>query len=284
MVSVTRARHACHLIVDFFEAMPNRYLASDLDGTLIPPVIDADRAREISLFGACAAEARLGLAYITGRHAELAIAGIELSGLPFPDRIFCDVGTSLYVRDSQSYVLDEAFRHAMTETLGMATMPEIRRLLRGIDGLVEQEADKQAEFKLSYYVRGAERGRTQRALARCLEPLAARVTIITSDDPVTGDGLVDILPKTAGKRRALEWLGNTVGLDRDAILFAGDSGNDRDAMLSGHPAVLVGNAPDELRADLIEAAERTGLADRLYCARAHFAAGVLEGCRHFGFL
>jgi len=264
--------------------MPHRYLASDLDGTLIPPILDAERAREIAVFGRCAAEERLGLAYVTGRHAELAIEGIAAAGLPYPERLFCDVGTSLYVREGESYALDAAFRHAMTEALGLASMPEIRHLLDDVSGLVRQEDAKQAEFKLSYYVRGSDRERTEADLRTRLAPLEARLRVVSSVDPVTGDGLVDVLPRAAGKRRALDWLCRTLDLDMADVLYAGDSGNDHDALLSGHPAVLVGNAPDDLRDQLVREARAAGLEGRLYVARESFAAGVLEGCRHFGFL
>ncbi len=264
--------------------MRTRYLASDLDGTLIAPVPDAGTRRDVARFAALTAEAGLGLAYVTGRHAELALEGIRAAGLPWPSRIFSDVGTCLHVREGDEYVLDLSFRRAMTEALGAASMPEIRRVLGGVPGLELQEAAKQAEFKLSYYLRGANRARAADELGRRLAPLETRVAVISSEDPVTGDGLVDILPQSAGKRQALAWLCRTLGLDAADVLFAGDSGNDRDALLSGHPAVLVGNAPDELRTLLAREARAAGLEANLYLAREPFAAGVLEGCRHFDFL
>jgi HAD superfamily hydrolase (TIGR01484 family) len=264
--------------------MRTRYLASDLDGTLIPPALDAERRGEIAVFASAAGRRALRLVYITGRHLPLALEGIRAAGLPWPDRIFCDVGTSLYGRERGTYVLDMPFRHTMTEALGMAAMPRIRGLLSAVAGLELQEEAKQAEFKLSYYLRGPDRSDTAQEVRDRLLPLDTRVAIISSEDPVTGAGLMDILPHAAGKRQALGWLCHSLGLEPADVLCAGDSGNDRDALTSGHPAVLVGNAPDSLRAELAEEVRTTGVEGRLYFARAPFAAGVIEGCRHFGFL
>jgi hydroxymethylpyrimidine pyrophosphatase-like HAD family hydrolase len=67
----------------------------------------------------------------------------------------------------------------------------------------------------------------------------------------------------------------------DDVVFAGDSGNDTDALLSGVRSVLVGNAPDTLRSEVRASAENRGLLDRVYFASSHFAAGVVEGLHHF---
>jgi HAD superfamily hydrolase (TIGR01484 family) len=264
--------------------MPPRVLASDLDGTLIPPALDAERRRDIDGFARHAAGAGLDLAYITGRHLALAMDGIRAAGLPWPARLFCDVGTSLHVRAGDAYVRDETFRRAMADALGDTSIAELRRLLDGIDGLVLQEEAKQGEFKLSYYLRGPSREAAGREVRRRLAPMRDRIELVFSESAASGDGLLDLLPEAAGKRQALAWLGRTLGLPVDDVMFAGDSGNDRDALLSGHPAVLVGNAPDALRADLVRVARHTGLGDRLYFARAGYAAGVVEGALHFGFL
>jgi len=55
-------------------------------------------------------------------------------------------------------------------------------------------------------------------------------------------------------------------------------------MLAGFKGILVGNAPEALRRDLQRDAARLGILDRVYFARAPYAGGVLEGCRHFGLL
>jgi hydroxymethylpyrimidine pyrophosphatase-like HAD family hydrolase len=68
------------------------------------------------------------------------------------------------------------------------------------------------------------------------------------------------------------------------MVFAGDSGNDREALTGPWLGILVGNAPRELAGALHDEAIRTGRADRLYLASASCVRGVMEGCRHFSFL
>jgi hydroxymethylpyrimidine pyrophosphatase-like HAD family hydrolase len=73
----------------------------------------------------------------------------------------------------------------------------------------------------------------------------------------------------------------SLGLPDRRVLYFGDSGNDTDALLAGFNGVLVGNAPESLRAFLRENAVLRGIDDRLYFAESPYAAGVVEGCRHF---
>lgn len=58
---------------------------------------------------------------------------------------------------------------------------------------------------------------------------------------------VDILPPNAGKGEALSFLLREKGWEKANVLIAGDSGNDRDMITMGYPAVVVGNCQDELK-------------------------------------
>jgi len=97
-------------------------------------------------------------------------------------------------------------------------------------------------------------------------------------------GLIDVLPGATGKDATLRYMSDHLGLSFDDVLFAGDSGNDRAALLSGWLGILVGNAEASFALELASAARAAGLGDRLFLATKPGAAGVLEGCRHFGFL
>jgi HAD superfamily hydrolase (TIGR01484 family) len=264
--------------------MTPRQIASDLDGTLIANAPGDEHDRALGLLTDLSARGHVEFTYITGRHLSLALAGIHAAALPPPARIFCDVGTSLYHRVGDDYVLDARYRAAMHDAFGFAAPDALGAIVAGVPGLEPQPAERQAEFKRSFVTRHDAVAATVAALCTRLGTEAARLTIVTSLDPVTGAGLVDILPRAAGKGRALAWLTRALALGQADVLFAGDSGNDRDAFLSGHPAVLVGNAPDAIRTELRQHAGRAGLADRLYFAKAPYAAGLVEGARHFGFM
>ena len=71
-------------------------------------------------------------------------------------------------------------------------------------------------------------------------------------------------------------------------VFAGDSGNDLDVLVSGLQAILVNNAAEDVRQTAIHRLTEDGHSDWLYLARGGFAgmngnyaAGVLEGLVHF---
>jgi hypothetical protein len=55
-------------------------------------------------------------------------------------------------------------------------------------------------------------------------------------------------------------------------------------MLTGFKVIVVGNATPGLREELCARGAERRILDRLYFAEEFYAAGVLEGCRHFGIL
>lgn len=263
-----------------------RMLASDLDGTLIPPTADPERLDEIRSFHEAFEARPLDLAYVTGRDHTLALRGVERLGLPMPDVLVCNVGTSVYVRrpTGSDYILDEDYRRRMQAALGGADRDDLVAVLGTVPGLELQEPRKQAEFKVSYYVDPDRVEEARATVARRLEGFPIPPKLIWSHDPHSGRMLLDLLPRGVAKHVALEHLCEQGGYAVDEVVYAGDSGNDFDAFLSGHPAIVVANAPDALKHEVREGARAADILDRVYFAEARFAAGVLEGCRHFGAL
>jgi len=261
---------------------PHTLLASDLDGTLIP-VTDAPE-QEVALRNFTKEVGRsegLRLAYVTGRHLELAESAIEEFELPVPDFLVCDVGTSLYEPDpgSGGFVLDPVYAEEMRSRIAGADAGDIRRRLGGTCGLVPQPPERQTDFKASFEFEPGER---ERLLAEIREHLDSdAVSIVWSVDTAGGRGLLDLLPAGAGKDTALHHLHDRLKLTADRLFFAGDSGNDRAAMLSGYRVTVVANAPPELKAVLRSEARERDILDHLYFAESPAAAGVMEGARHW---
>jgi HAD superfamily hydrolase (TIGR01484 family) len=257
-------------------------LATDMDGTVIPPERTPERSAEIRLFQEAVTHAKVTLAYVTGRHLALALDGVERNDLPPADYLACDVGTSLYRRGDGGYQADHGYRDAMEEAFGGADAAVVRGALARVPNLREQEALKQAEFKASYYAAWPVAPELLSEVEARLEATGLKVELIVSRDPLTGEGLVDVLPRGVAKDRALGHLVAELALDPGEVVYAGDSGNDRAAFLSGYRAVVVGNAPVDLVREVRDAAHRLGIIELVYFARAEYAAGVLEGCRHHG--
>ncbi len=262
-----------------------RYLlASDLDGTLIPLERNAQRLREVAdLARSIEENANLMLAYVTGRHLSLAQAGVDEIGLPAPDWFVCDVGTSVYRRTNGCFEPDEEYRKDMRKAFGGWRGDDLRHAIGVIQGLDLQEEEKQGEFKISYYAKGRPE-RFLDALQSRLERTGAKVNLVASYDLVAQRGLVDVLPAGIAKDHAVRYLHEHSGVDEQHLVYAGDSGNDRAAMLSGYRVIVVGNADPVLKEDLgIESAAR-GFSERIYFANHPYARGVLEGLQHFGIL
>lgn len=260
-----------------------RLLASDLDGTLIPPDESPDRMQELEDLRRTVEVMDLALAYVTGRHLSSALRGIERFGLPRPNALACDVGARVYWCRDGTYEPDEEYEDTLRASPGFVAAERIRAALADLAPLRLQEPESQHDFKVSYYV-------DEPPSPALLEEIRARlanegrVRVVASHDPGSGDGdgFLDLLPERAGKANAVRHVTGKLGMTEEDVVFAGDSGNDKDALLSGVRAVLVGNAPDTLRAEVRNSAESQGLRHRVFFASSHFAAGVVEGLRHFG--
>lgn len=260
----------------------DRLLATDLDGTVIPPELTAERVAEVEAFASAVRDRDgLALAYVTGRHFEHALDGIGRTGLPRPDFLVCEVGTVIYRRDGEGYFVDDGYRSVMADALG-AEGARVGEALARHPALELQPAGHQGEHKASFFGPWPITDDLLDELHEIAAESGARVGFVVSRDVVTGRGLVDVLPEGGAKDRAVRHLSSLLDLDASHVVFSGDSGNDRAALLAGFRGVVVGNAPEDLVDELEAEAERRGLRELIYFAQARYAAGVLEGCRHFG--
>jgi hydroxymethylpyrimidine pyrophosphatase-like HAD family hydrolase len=163
----------------------------------------------------------------------------------------------------------------------------VRHPLRGIDGLVEQEREHCGAFKQSYYVDHAER-------EAILETVDQRVkgqfdeVIIYSFDSESGDGLLDLLPHSATKQTALEYISDVLGIAKTQVVFCGDSGNDVYPLTAGFRGVLVRNADEQLVTGVKQELENNPDVV-VYFARGgcrglngYYTGGVIEGAYHYG--
>jgi HAD superfamily hydrolase (TIGR01484 family) len=261
-------------------------LAADMDGTVIPLEDSPSHRRAVASFRS-AVESRpdLLLAYVTGRDLNRAQRGIREWGLPMPDILATDVGTAVHRWNGNEFQPDPEYAHLMREAMGGISPDEIRERLAEDPALEPQEPDRQGPHKVSFYVALDEAGPIlMDRLRRQLEGSGARVNLVYSVDGVAGVGLLDILPQGVAKDSAVRFLHDRTGVAKERLLYAGDSGNDEAAMVAGYRVIVVGNAPESLKDRLRQRAGIGDVDDRLYFARAPYAAGVLEGLGHWGVL
>ncbi len=264
-------------------------LCTDLDRTLLPngEAPESPGARE--LFARVVAQPWISLAYVSGRHLALVEESIQLYGLPQPDWILADVGSSVYQRASHGWSLLEPWsRHIAADWQGLVAK-DLAVLFSGLPGLNLQPDERQNTHKLSYFVLlDVDLPGLMQAIEIRLEERALVANLIHSVDEQRAIGLLDILPQQASKLHAIEFLMRKLGFTADQTLFAGDSGNDLSVLTSSLPAVLVANAHSAVVELAAAEVRRNGTADRLYVARGGFlgmngnySAGILEGMGHF---
>jgi HAD superfamily hydrolase (TIGR01484 family) len=267
-------------------SMGRALLASDMDGTVIPLEEGARWERDVAeLRRAVEERPDLLLAYVTGRDFPLAERGIARFQLPVPHLLVCDVGSSLYHLTPEGFRRDHEYGERMEEALGGLSLGDVRDVLDGVRGLTLQSLERQTSVKLSFYVApGDDHAKVLGVVQERLEAFQGRVQTVYSVRARDGTGLLDVLPAGVAKDFALHYLHDHTGVDEDRLVFAGDSGNDVEAMLTGFKVVVVGNAPGDVKEELKRRATAEGIQERLYFAESPYARGVLEGCRHFGIL
>lgn len=260
-------------------------LASDMDGTVIPLETGVERDQEIASFNNLITEnPHLALAYVTGRHLELGLAGVDRYKLPSPDIFVCDVGTTIYFRDDQNHwKRDNDYRAKLKESWQGHTGADIGIMLVDLGGvLTPQELEKQEEFKYSYYLDLTnDLDKTLAAINSRLAGHGISANIIYSVDPLKKIGLIDILPPEAAKDYALSYLWQKLSLSKEKVVYAGDSGNDLLAFVSGFNAIVVANTPETVKSAVRHKAREKNIEKHIYFADNRYVQGVMDGCKHF---
>ncbi len=259
-------------------------LCTDLDRTLIPngPQPESPAARErFRRLVDCDA---VILAYVSGRHHALIKQAIAEFDLPQPDYAIADVGATVYRVDSSEWRQSDPWDAQIAPDWRGLSHDALHALLGDFPELTLQEPEKQTLHKLSYYLPlDTDSQRLKAAMTETLQQAGIRANLIWSIDELAQIGLLDILPASANKLHAIRFLMQHQGFTRQNTVFAGDSGNDLDVLLSDIPAVLVANADAQVKASALKAHK-----DALYLAHGdylgmngNYSAGILEGVAHF---
>lgn len=264
-------------------------LCADLDRTLMPngPLPESAGARD--KFNELVASPEILLVYVTGRDRRLVLEAVTEYHLPLPSYVIADVGSTIYQVTNSDWQQLEAWDRLISPDWQDHTHDDIRLLFSGLPDLRLQEASKQNTFKLSYYLSlHTDHHALMSEMHDILAEEQIRASMIWSVDEVDDTGLLDVLPASASKRQAIEFLMGQLGFDLSNTIFAGDSGNDLTVLTSPIKSVLVANASSEVRHCAQQQALNLGQMDALYFAQGGFlgmngnyAAGVLEGIAHY---
>jgi sucrose-6F-phosphate phosphohydrolase len=265
------------------------FICTDLDRTLLPNGEQPESPGARSIFARLVSRPEVSLAYVSGRHLALVKQSIHDYGIPEPDWIVGDVGSSIYQRTSHGWSLLPSWSQDIAQDWHGLTASDLVPLFSDFSLLSLQPEDRQNIHKLSYFIPlDADVQTLIGSMQRVLEARRVAASLIYSVDEQASIGLLDVLPQRATKLHAVEFLIQEQRLAENQTVFAGDSGNDLPVLTSSVPSILVANAhPDVIQKATAEAI-RKGTTESLYLARGGFmgmngnySAGILEGVIHF---
>jgi len=264
--------------------MSRLLICTDLDRTLIPNGSQPESPDARQRFSRFVNRKQITLAYVSGRHRQLIEQAIKEYQLPMPDYAIADVGSTIYRIEQGTWHPWQAWSDEIGGDWQGLSREKMHALLSDIDALKLQEVEKQNIHKLSYYLplQHDQQGIIDAIQAR-LHAKNVQANVIWSVDELKGVGLLDILPAGANKLHAIRFLMQQKGYDESETIFAGDSGNDLDVLLSPVQSVLVANADDEVRR-AVEGASAATLylaSGALLNMNGNYSAGILEGVAHY---
>jgi sucrose-phosphate synthase len=240
----------------------DRAIFSDLDQTLL-----GDRS-SLAAFVRFLRQNRkctsFGLA--TGRDLESTLREIRAHGIPQPDVLITRAGTEI------CYGTDLEPDTQWADHIDHLWQPRaVRRVLAKVPGLRVQPPGQQGRFKVSYFV-DQTIAPSPADLGSLLHQAELPVNVAVSFGQ-----FLDVLPARASKGLALRWVADRLAIPLGRLLVAGGSGADEDMMRGNTLAVVVSNRHNEELSQLLDQ-------QRIYFARAPYAAGILEAVEHYDFL
>lgn len=264
-------------------------LCTDLDRTLLPngDPLESPGARE--RFSRFTARPEVTLVYVSGRHKELVLDAINEFAIPVPDFVIGDVGTTIYSINNGEWQPWPAWHQEIAPDWAGYDRPTLAKLFEDLDQLTPQEDAKQNTFKLSYYTpEDINRQSLLTTMRQRLDEKGVNASLIWSIDDIEHVGLLDLLPGSATKVHAIEFLVKEKGFSADRVVYAGDSGNDLPVLVSPINSVLVANARDDVRSEALTQAKENKNENTLYLAtgkvlgmNGNYSAGILEGVIHY---
>ena len=234
-------------------------LATDLDGTFLG---GSAEAREALYNFIEENRDTIGLIFVTGRHPEFIHDHTDTFGIPLPDFVIADVGTTIAEVVSPGIVLPVPALEAPIAQAWAGKADQVRDLMEKVDGLTLQETP--FRHRLSYDISPDGFDASQLAPVRALE-----VDVLISDNR-----FVDVLPKGVSKGPTLRRLIDILGIKEDRVLTAGDTLNDISMLTADLHAVAVGGSEQALYDNLPHS-------PKIHRARSEGAAGILEAIAAF---
>ena len=234
-------------------------LATDLDGTFLGG--DA-MARQEFYQWIETHRARVGLIFVTGRDPEFIRDLCRDRGVPTPEYVVGDVGTTIASMSRDHHISPIPELEAQIADAWGDAGARIKDALSGLSGLTLQPTD--FRYRVSFDLEAA-----------TFDPRAvALVEDMGLDALISDNRFFDVLPKGISKGPTLRRLLDHLKIDESRTLVAGDTMNDLSMLTVGLPAVAVGNSEAAL-------VEQIAGAETVYHANGPGVTGIAEAISHF---
>ena len=238
----------------------NYLLMSDIDNTLT-----GDDEALASLMALIEMNTEtLGFGVATGRSIESASEILKKHSIADVDIYITSVGSEIYYTDAlipdkgwAAHIRRRWYKQRIIDTLHQFS----ELTLQSEDGGVR-------EFKVSYDIKED----IDIALLKQKVKDALTVAKCPHNAIFSHDSYLDILPYRANKGLALKYIAWKWNLTPNTIISAGDSGNDRDMLISPFKGIVVANHEESLK-DVIKK-------KNIYLSSASYAQGLIEGLIH----
>jgi sucrose-phosphate synthase len=193
------------------------------------------------------------------------IALLEKHAVPLPDILICAGGTELY------YGPHCAADHGWQQHIAYRWRPEqVSGELSHLAGLSLREAEAQRPFKISYAWSPGESDLLIR-VHQCLSRKKLRYNLSPA-----ADHHLDVLPYRASRGKALRYLSYKWDIPLRHVMACGSSDRDAEMLRGDTCGVVTGNYSGGLE-------ELRGIRG-CYFSGLPYAAGILDGIRHYDFL
>ncbi|MDX8379797.1 MAG: HAD-IIB family hydrolase [Gallionella sp.] len=262
--------------------MTHLLLCTDLDRTLIPNGTLPVSISAKKCFEKLTCHEDITLVYVSGRNRALIEQAITEFDLPTPHFALADVGSTIYQIEANNWQRYEAWDKRIAPDWLDKSSHDLHSLFNIFPTLQLQEAENQNRHKMSYYLPiNMDTHQLTTKIKAQLTLSGIKANLIWSIDEAKQVGLLDVLPAHANKLKAIQFLMEKQSFYIENTIFAGDSGNDLDVLLSDIPSILVANATINTKAQL-------STAQSLYIAKGgylnmngNYSAGIIEGVAHY---
>lgn len=262
---------------------PIRAWFSDMDGTLFngkAPVKNEANAVLAHLVGSLQA-VDIPLIYITGRRIENVNRAIQAYKLPLPSFVAASVGTMIFKREDDRWQEVTDYSDQLRSHWVKNAEEKLDQIMKDaqIQGCIHSS---ETEFRRSYIADPAiSTADLNTKIVRLLkqESLDA-IKVIVSGPGNEGYLHIDFLPDNGSKVDAGRFIAaNLLGLgDLSSVLFTGDSGNDKDLLLSAGFSTLVQSSENGLVESLSKLSKKT------FISQQPNIYGVVHSMIHFGLI